>query len=689
LAQATHGRGHRAAGSMEAPLLSRSALPSGPGSALSRAPCTTIDQHVESGVIGGQERELPAGVPPSRWVRGIRRWWRLTTDGCFLQSPRSRRHLWTCGLPSVALAGALHKVTFHSDVQLKWGHEALVETGALALSAAIFFACLARLPRGRLWADVVLTIAAAGYLSLLAAMHRVEPNGQPAMLILWTACLGILGINSLVVLSFCCTVLALEYVASQSGTGANVDVVSAVACVGLTFGIGYVEYQTALLCCMLQESQRATQALFDSCSDGFCTFDGVTGRIVNASAKLHKLLDKPEQLDQFSRDEQVQRVVKRALQDGELVPTVTELRLPTSTGCGSTDLRMRLVPYAVGEGQVSLCVQLQETSAVISALSMEGFTPMHPCTSRAVEAYPPLAGGKRLVPAELLAPAAPQPEANSASLGCKKDQATETSISWERDGFVCKSCSSARPPRPHAAPRPGPPSSVRSGGSRRSRGMRQITSSNLSMGQAISSAASSASWESRPGICAEPLISHFAPTSAWSAAVSLLCVMVTWNLPRLPGYCCPFHMAVATAKLLLRRVSKQHCNPLWSPLTGWQCSHCTCMNRDGKEVCEQCGAKNDAFVSTAASGSPASQYAPAVPLAQGPAGSSIHGHAADIGVVSVAGEPNLFSGAAFEAYLQQAIGSACSSALDSAALDGSAWLTDGHLSQGVPEKMTL
>merc|ERR1711933_55854 len=193
------------------------------------------------------------------------------------------------------------------------------------------------------------------------------------------------------------------------------------------------------------------------------------------------------------------------------------------------------------------------------------------------------------------------------------------------------------------------------------------------------SAASSASWESRPGICAEPLISHFAPTSAWSAAVSLLCVMVTWNLPRLPGYCCPFHMAVATAKLLLRRVFQQHCNPLWSPLTGWQCSHCTCMNRDGKEVCEQCGAKNEAFVGPSdIGGTPALPHAPAVPMAEGPAGSFIRGPAADLGVASAAGEPNLSSGAALEAYMQQAIGSACSSAIDSAALDSSVWVSEGH-----------
>jgi len=417
----------------------------------------------------------------------------------------------------------------------------------------------------------------------------------------------------------------------------------------------------------------------------------VTSHVISASTKLHNVLNKPGQLDQFSRDEQVQYIVRRALQDGELVPTVANLQLPTSAGCSSTDSCMRLVPYSAGEGQVSLCVQLHNTPAVVPALSVEGFKPMHSCASRAADASPPLQERKRLAPAEPLAPAAPQPEGDSASLACKKDQATETSISWERDGFVCRNCLSARPPRPHAAPRPGPSSSIRSSGSRRSRGgMRQAPSSNQSMGQAMSSAASTGSWDSRPGISAEPLISHFAPTSPSSATVSLLCVMVHWNLPRLPGYCCPFHMAVTTAKLLLRRVYKQHCNPLWSPLTGWQCSHCTCMNRDGKEVCEQCGTQNETFVgSTAASATPALPNASALPMAGGPASSFTHGLAADIGTAPAAGEPNLSSGAALEAYLQQAIGSACSSALDSAALDGSVSHSEGRLPQGASRKVSL
>merc|ERR1712129_632282 len=129
-------------------------------------------------------------------------------------------------------------------------------------------------------------------------------------------------------MSFCCAVLALKYIASQSGTGADVDGVSAMACVGLTCGIGYVEYHTAQLWFLLHESRTETQALLENCGDGFCTIDGLTGHIVSASAKLHHMLNMPEQLDQFSRDEQVQRAVRRALQDGELVPTVANLQLP-------------------------------------------------------------------------------------------------------------------------------------------------------------------------------------------------------------------------------------------------------------------------------------------------------------------------------------------------------------------------
>merc|ERR1712032_1184599 len=199
--------------------------------------------------------------------------------------------------------------------------------------------------------------------------------------------------------------------------------------------------------------------------------------------------------------------------------------------------------------------------------------------------------------------------------------------------------------------------------------------------------ASAASWESRPGIgFGDPLISHYAPTSALGAAISLLCVMVHWNLPRLPGCCCPFHMAVTAATLLLRRLSKQACNPLWSPLTGWQCSHCTCMNREGKEACEQCGSERDAIDgAAAASGTPVAPDVVSMP--EGAVGSSIHGLAADDGTAT--GMPNFRSRADLETYLHQAIGSAYSSVLDSADLDSSHWPSEGFREQGCLGKVSL
>merc|ERR1712032_193911 len=199
--------------------------------------------------------------------------------------------------------------------------------------------------------------------------------------------------------------------------------------------------------------------------------------------------------------------------------------------------------------------------------------------------------------------------------------------------------------------------------------------------------ASAASWESRPGIgFGDPLISHYAPTSALSATVSLLCVMVHWNPPRLPGCCCPFHMAVTVAKLLLKRVSKQHCNPLWSPLTGWQCSHCTCMNREAKELCEQCGAAKDAT-----DGSAVSSSTPVIPdvvsMPEGAAGNVVNGPAADVAIAT--GVPDLSNRADLRTYLQRAIGSACSSALGSAGLDSSNAPSEGFQPQGSLGKLSL
>jgi len=97
-----------------------------------------------------------------------------------------------------------------------------------------------------------------------------------------------------------------------------------------------------------------------------------------------------------------------------------------------------------------------------------------------------------------------------------------------------------------------------------------------------------------PSLCSQkvctgkPVVSSFTTTNTVSLRSSLEWAMKHWHLPQSRDACCPWHGAVAVAKMVLENSATSECCPLWSPLLGWQCNECTCLNHSGKSKCDMC-----------------------------------------------------------------------------------------------------
>eukprot|EP00747_Dinoflagellata_sp_TGD_P018641 gnl/TRDRNA2_/TRDRNA2_126636_c0_seq1.p1 gnl/TRDRNA2_/TRDRNA2_126636_c0~~gnl/TRDRNA2_/TRDRNA2_126636_c0_seq1.p1 ORF type:complete len:292 (-),score=26.68 gnl/TRDRNA2_/TRDRNA2_126636_c0_seq1:21-896(-) len=147
-----------------------------------------------------------------------------------------------------------------------------------------------------------------------------------------------------------------------------------------------------------------------------------------------------------------------------------------------------------------------------------------------------------------------------------REQASETLIIWERDGFVCKQCAGRPPQLPSTSdgsqPRPVPKAATSTRRRARTRTRRSRSAS---------------------GSC-----KPFILTGPETQCATLLMALELWHLPRDPSSCCPFHTAVGTAKRLVNILEMGRCDQLWSSNSAWQCPSCCSMNPKVLE-CMLCG----------------------------------------------------------------------------------------------------
>merc|ERR1719491_2711371 len=84
---------------------------------------------------------------------------------------------------------------------------------------------------------------------------------------------------------------------------------------------------------------------------------------------------------------------------------------------------------------------------------------------------------------------------------------------------------------------------------------------------------------------ATPYISSYGMTRISSLECSLQWCMKHWNIPRTRA-CCPLHAHLAVAEAAIRSLNHGGCDPLWSPLLGWQCPECSCLNHSEVRWCD-------------------------------------------------------------------------------------------------------
>merc|ERR1712151_1284706 len=77
------------------------------------------------------------------------------------------------------------------------------------------------------------------------------------------------------------------------------------------------------------------------------------------------------------------------------------------------------------------------------------------------------------------------------------------------------------------------------------------------------------------------------PTSEIGQDMSLVWVLLRWTLrPRVLGYCCPYHHAVAAAKSSVRRLRRMACRRDFEPLGNAQCDKCYVLDMWSDEDAE-------------------------------------------------------------------------------------------------------
>jgi len=85
-----------------------------------------------------------------------------------------------------------------------------------------------------------------------------------------------------------------------------------------------------------------------------------------------------------------------------------------------------------------------------------------------------------------------------------------------------------------------------------------------------------------------PFMNGFQLTPMETIQASLLEAMELWNMPRLPNLCCPWHMSIWTASVIVNTFWAWECRPLWGPRSAWQCLECLAMNEASQEECDVC-----------------------------------------------------------------------------------------------------
>lgn len=522
------------------------------------------------------------------------RCWRLTTNPLYLSSWWSRRTLWRTLLPLFGVLKWIHDTLayLHED------HERFLIVMGLDIVLCIVCSIAGMLPTHTLWSDVGIVVMIFVYtiVSHMLLLHQTEMD----VICMIVMCIS--GLHWLPVSGFALGVFGHLTLRSWE------EHIASIGC-GIAFVISCavgIDYRMAAMWAEMEEQGMALACLLDHASNGFCSVDPVSGTILSASSNLQVTFGE-ENLEgtkfadfiEKSDEEKISSLWSNVNGNEEVQPSFVTCRIhdrPT----GSVTFGAKIIPYRLSENSVELCIQVQgdrhftDSSSLPSSRllpprsNVQGSAssaPECPTTAPACPTTAPECSGGP--PTSFSSqPASFSWELSPSSSVMRIDRATQTPP-LRLDG---ESASSYRPPRP-GLPRPPVqfPDSNRS-----TTDSESGHSSTQQRRRDRKSRKRSSRHAQKPSLEVDESNAHisiFEVTSAHTCIQSAMWLIKHWNLPKSHKTCCPFHAAVRLFISLLETMITDPCQPLWSPVSGWQCSKCLGMNQEKAKQCALCFTK--------------------------------------------------------------------------------------------------
>lgn len=514
-------------------------------------------------------------------------WWAITTEPLYLASPASRRDLWRVLLPLLGIAMSLTTAAT--------GSMGINDHRLIILDVSLVGALLGAgsLPVRSLLSDFAIAVVSAGYL----VVHRLLFHNDAALemcRVLAVLSLGCAGVNALMLAGL----LAVSTTAAVLLAEDRHDWSPTLLAVGL-FALGLVgvlEHRVASLfadsvnaddggvvaVCPSRSSDIELQVMTDS-----IVKDQAVGPESNSSGD--------EQLDSLQLDIQPGRqsglyrnFARRQSKSGDSLgysasgySSTKSSPMDMAALRGSSPSDVSRPPLPGGRTHPACGIML-----VHEARPTDNFSPLSEVSLGLSESGTGRGRQQRMGASSRRHAGVQTTLGPVVNTSMHADKETETTIAWSTEGFFCRRCG-LPPSLPKLMGKTSLPRPV--GGQ-----IKELTSRSEGSGRSSrsrrsrSSGGSSSDKDKLPTDANMPMVSVFAPVSEETLSLSLEWAMKHWNVPRIPGMCCPWHTVVSVAKKVLKYEVTSQCDPLWSPLTGWQCQHCTGLNHQENHRCDMC-----------------------------------------------------------------------------------------------------
>ena len=292
----------------------------------------------------------------------LKHWWAVTTDRKFLSSAKSRL-VWKV---VTVLVVAITAYTDSDFFQADWDFSMLYTKYTFLFAGLISFT-----PHESLWLDFF--VGAWGIVDDLAYAW-VPPKAEFWWQMFWLLWTRVGGIHSLAALPQMWVPLACRH-AFTSGVDALLPYPYRVTLTVVVMAVMFLtEWQGANSFYQRQKYTGITELLLDQATDGQCTLSFESGIVSNASRAFLQNLSVIEGtttvFDLFSSGDQAKAASLMNVR-GALLPSSamsTFLRRPTQMGAPAVEFKAKLVPFAISEEGVHVCLHKVGEERILEAL---------------------------------------------------------------------------------------------------------------------------------------------------------------------------------------------------------------------------------------------------------------------------------------------------------------------------------